>query len=153
MERSPLALHAKAAALYSEARRLASKFDACENPLQIISVAWTDAALTDALPGGWTQLDKRVGQFVHELPELDGLQQSAPQNIAARRLLVVHILSCGAIIELHEPLERSGTGAAKALPAALDIVQVLNHAVDARSSESLVDSMVGVRLIPHRARW
>ena len=97
-------------------------------------------------PSDWAELDKRVSRFIDELPPLDDLQQNAQQTTVARRLLVVHMLARGAIVELHEPLERIGASIGRAAPAALGIVQVLNHAVDARSGEALVDSMVGVRL-------
>ncbi|KAI0732142.1 hypothetical protein C8Q72DRAFT_166621 [Fomitopsis betulina] len=129
MERSPLALHAKAAALYSEARRVASQFR------------------TYTLPAGWAELDKRLGQFIHELPAIDGLQQTIQQGTPDRRLLVVHMLARSAVIELHDPLECNGFGAGKAFPFALDAVQVMNQAVDACTGGAFVDSMVGVVLM------
>ncbi|KZT64480.1 hypothetical protein DAEQUDRAFT_769658 [Daedalea quercina L-15889] len=124
IEQSPLALHAKAAALYSEARRLATQFHSY------------------ALPPGWTELDRRIGQFIQSLPSLDGVQPA--QRALASKMLVVHMLAYGATIELQAPLEPRGIGTSRVLALAFDAVNILNQ--NGIRDRALVDPMVGVVL-------
>ncbi|KAH9933497.1 uncharacterized protein B0H18DRAFT_1115487 [Fomitopsis serialis] len=124
IEQSPLALHAKAATLYSQARRIADQFNTYITPL------------------GWAELDRRIGQFIQSLPSLESVQPG--DRHLQSTLLVVYTLACGAVIALQEPLLHHSVGTTKAVSAAFDAVNVLNR-VDVRGV--CVDPMVGAVLV------
>ncbi|TFY67573.1 hypothetical protein EVJ58_g1546 [Rhodofomes roseus] len=125
IEQGPLALHAKAAALYSQARTAAQ-------------------VSTYAFPQGWAELDRRIEQFINSLPLINSVRPT-DHNMKSK-LLIAYMLAYGAVIELQKPFDRHrGVGTNKAAAAAFDAANILNQ-IDIRGG-MLVDPMVGVVLV------
>lgn len=68
MERSPLALHAKAAALYSEARRVASQFRTCKETPRMKALAAADKPLQTLCPRGGRSLTNALASSFTSSP-------------------------------------------------------------------------------------
>ncbi|KAH9837967.1 uncharacterized protein C8Q71DRAFT_796330 [Rhodofomes roseus] len=109
---NPLAMHSKAAALYSAAARIAAQFGTMPN----------------TFPTGWQSLDHRVAEFQLVLPAADHIHPRRRDLLI--KILLINLLVHGATIELHQPLEVQGNGIvpnSRSLAAALAAANVLGR--------------------------
>ena len=126
-------MHAKAAALYSAALRVAGQIGASKDYLRTprffeYSLIVPFTLVADPFPPGWLELDNRLAQFQQTLPTVDRINPARPDLYG--KVLLVSLLTHGAIIELHQPLEIQGSGIpsnSRSVAAALSAFNVLSN--------------------------
>ena len=118
-------MHAKAAALYDQAARLASHIESSRARL-FYSLGYD--ALTSILANPSTQqrivgIDARIESFKRSIPPLDRVDPNRPDVL--RSLAVVHLLTRCALIKLHMPLMNEPGSNERAISATRSIVGIL----------------------------
>lgn len=143
---SPLALVAKASALYDRTSYLAAYLDRSQSSLAHAVFAHrrlTGAPLTDAggVEGALRELDSAVETFKASLPSLD--RAGALPGEQAHSLLLIHCLCHCATIQLHRAfVARSSTSMTRCLASANTVVRV---AQELTRHAAVVSPVVGVR--------